>query len=73
MKHRFRNLTALGIVAGRWTWMTYANHIAIKPVSAISPLVVVLIPAALLVANLIAAAPAGAAARTQPASVLRTE
>jgi len=63
----------LGIVAGRWTWMTYANHIAIKPVPAISPLVVVLIPAALLVANLIAAAPAGAAARTQPASVLRTE
>ena len=32
-----------------------------------------LIPAALLVANLIAAALAGAAARTQPASVLRTE
>jgi hypothetical protein len=63
----------LGIVAGRWTWTTYAQHIAIKPVPAVSLLVLVLIPAALLIANLIAAVPARGAARTEPALVLRTE
>lgn len=64
----------LGIAAGRWGWTIFAEGIGVVPESVV-PLVpmLVLIPAALLIANLIAAPPAAIAARTRPAAVLRTE
>ena len=63
----------LGIAAGRWAWTLLATQFAIKPVPVISPLVLFAFPAVLVLANAVAAFPARAAARTQPAVVLRTE
>jgi putative ABC transport system permease protein len=63
-----------GILGGRWLWIFFANGLGIRPEPAIPLLlIVVVIPAALLLGNLIAAIPARAAARTEPALVLRTE
>lgn len=64
----------LGLAAGRWAWRLVAGQIgtgagAVTPVLA----VVLVVPATLLLANLIAALPARAAGRTQPATTLRTE
>jgi putative ABC transport system permease protein len=63
-----------GIAGGRWAWRIFATQLGVLPEPAV-PLTTILIaiPAALVLANLIAAAPARAAARTQPATVLRTE
>jgi hypothetical protein len=63
-----------GIAAGRWAWRAFATQLGVLPEPAV-PLttICIAIPAALALANLIAAAPARAAARTQPATVLRTE
>jgi len=64
----------LGIAAGRWLWTLFADQVGIPPSVAV-PLAValLLVPATLLLANVIAALPGRAAARTQPAVVLRTE
>jgi ABC-type antimicrobial peptide transport system permease subunit len=64
----------IGIAGGRWAWRLYAAQLGVLPEPAV-PLTAILIavPAALALANLIAAAPARAAARTRPATVLRTE
>jgi ABC-type lipoprotein release transport system permease subunit len=64
----------IGIIGGRWLWIFYADRLGV-PAEPTIPLVllIVIVPAALLLANLIAAVPARAAARTQPAIVLRTE
>jgi predicted lysophospholipase L1 biosynthesis ABC-type transport system permease subunit len=64
----------LGIAAGRWGWMIFAEDLGVVPDSMV-PLVpmLILVPAALILANLIAAPPAAIAARTPPAAVLRTE
>ena len=63
----------LGVAAGRWAWTLLARGFAIEPVPVISAFVLLSVPAVLLMANVIAAVPARAAARTQPAVVLRTE
>jgi len=64
----------LGIGAGRWSWTTFANQLGYVPEPAVRFAPVLLtIPAALLLGNLIAALPARAAARTKPALVLRAE
>jgi hypothetical protein len=63
----------LGIAAGRWAWTLLASQFAIEPVPVISPLVLFAFPAVLVLANAIAVFPAQAAARTQPAVVLRAE
>jgi ABC-type lipoprotein release transport system permease subunit len=64
----------LGIAAGRWSWTTFANQLGYVPEPAVRLLpILVTIPAALLLGNLIAALPARAAARTRPAKVFRTE
>ena len=63
----------LGVAAGRWAWTLLARGFAIEPVPVISALVLLSVPAVLVMANLVAAVPARAAARTQPAVVLRTE
>jgi len=63
-----------GILGGRWLWIFFANGLGIRPEPAIPlPLIVVVIPGAIVLGNLIAAVPARAAARTEPALVLRTE
>jgi hypothetical protein len=63
----------LGLLAGRWAWILFAGQVAIVPAPVISPLVLLSVPAVLLLANAIAAIPARAAGRTQPAVILRTE
>jgi hypothetical protein len=63
-----------GIAGGRWAWRVFAIQLGVLPEPAV-PLaaIVIAVPGALALANLIAAAPGRAAARTQPAAVLRTE
>jgi ABC-type antimicrobial peptide transport system permease subunit len=63
-----------GIAGGRWAWRLFAAQLGVLPEPAI-PLTAILIaiPGALALANLIAAVPARAAARTRPATILRTE
>ena len=63
----------LGVAAGRWAWTLLARGFAIEPVPVISAFVLLSVPAVLLMANLVAAVPARAAARTRPAVVLRAE
>jgi ABC-type antimicrobial peptide transport system permease subunit len=64
----------LGIAAGRWSWRLFAEELGVVP-DATVPIaaVLVVVPAALLVANLIAALPARLAAKTRPTIVLRAE
>jgi hypothetical protein len=64
----------VGVVAGRWAWAVFANAAGVSTAATV-PLATVLlaIPATLLAANLIAAAPGWEAARLRPAIVLRTE
>ena len=64
----------VGIAGGRWAWHYLATQLGVLPEPAI-PLttIIITIPAALVLANLIATAPGQAAARTQPATILRTE
>jgi hypothetical protein len=64
----------LGIGAGRLLWTVFADHLGVVPEAA-TPLAAMLlvVPAALLVANLVAAVPAMSAARTRPALVLHAE
>ena len=64
----------IGIVIGRWVWTAFAGSIGVVPAPAVGlTIILVMIPAALIAANLIAAFPARAAARTKPALVLREE
>jgi hypothetical protein len=64
----------IGIVVGRWVWTAFAGSIGVVPSPAVGlTIILVMIPAALIAANLIAAFPARAAARTKPALVLREE
>jgi ABC-type lipoprotein release transport system permease subunit len=64
----------LGMATGRWTWNLFADELGVvpEPVTPIA-LVVLVVPAALLLANVVAAAPARVAARTRPALALRAE
>lgn len=63
-----------GIVLGRWGWRLVAAQFGVVPV-AIAPalFLALLVPAAIVLANLVAAIPGRVAARTRPALVLRTE
>jgi hypothetical protein len=63
-----------GVALGRWTWRLVANNAgSVSP--AVVPLwaVLAVIPATLVVANLLAGGPAWAAGRVQPARVLKAE
>ena len=64
----------MGVAAGRWGWVLVNQGLG-SPAEPITPTLVVLsvIPATVLVANLVAALPARAAAATRPAVVLRSE
>jgi hypothetical protein len=64
----------LGVGVARFTWNVFARDLGVVP-EAIIPFgpTALVIPAALLLANLVAAAPALSAARTRPAAVLQAE
>ena len=64
----------LGIAAGRWSWRWVADSTPLLYAPPVAAFVVLAsIPAALLLANAIAALPARRAATLRPAEVLRTE
>jgi hypothetical protein len=64
----------LGLALGRFGWNLFADGLGVasEPVTPVG-LSVVVVPAAILLANLVAALPARRAARTRPATVLRAE
>ena len=64
----------LGLGIGRFAWNVFAEDLGVVP-EAVTPigLTALVVPATIVLANLIAALPAQTAARTQPALVLRTE
>ncbi|HEV3212470.1 MAG TPA: FtsX-like permease family protein [Acidimicrobiales bacterium] len=64
----------LGIALGRWLWVEFAHQIAVVPQPTVPALEVVAVAgAALVLANVVAAVPGRAAARTPAALVLRSE
>jgi predicted lysophospholipase L1 biosynthesis ABC-type transport system permease subunit len=64
----------LGLVAGRVVWLAVADELGVSTDPTWPVLgVLLLIPAAFLLVNVIAALPARRAANTQPAAVLRSE
>ena len=64
----------IGIALGRWGWNVFSAQVGVVP-EPVSPVVfaLLLIPATILFANLVAAVPARIAGRLRPAPVLRTE
>jgi hypothetical protein len=63
-----------GVALGRWTWHLLAGQIGVVPAAVVpAATVAVIIPAAILLANAFAAIPGAAAARLQPARILRAE
>jgi ABC-type lipoprotein release transport system permease subunit len=64
----------LGIAAGRTVWILFADDLGVVSAPRFPVLAVALmVPLAVLVANIVAAVPAWVAARTRPAFVLRSE
>jgi ABC-type lipoprotein release transport system permease subunit len=63
-----------GVIAGRWLWSVYANQLGILSVPRVPAWTLILmVPAAGLLANGLALLPARSAAGTRPAIVLRAE
>ena len=64
----------LGVAAGRWAWQLFATGLGVPadPIVPV-PLVLLMVPAVILIANAVAWWPGWSAARTSPARVLRTE
>ena len=64
----------LGLLAGRWAWLVFADSAGVGNAADIpAALVLLAIPATLILANLLAAGPGWTAARVRPARVLRAE
>ena len=64
----------LGVAGGRWVWRVFADELGIVPQPVVPALaVLVLVPATVVVANVLAAGPGRAAAGTRPALVLWSE
>jgi hypothetical protein len=63
----------VGVAAGRLTWSAVASAIGIATDALIPLAVVTVVPASLVIANVIAALPARTAARTPASAVLRAE
>jgi putative ABC transport system permease protein len=64
----------LGIVAGRWSWAIFAGSLGVATDPTVpAPALLAIIPAALILASLIAAGPGWRAAQTRPAAILRNE
>jgi hypothetical protein len=63
----------LGIALGRWTWRSIADQAGVDP-SIVYPLLIAsILPAAVVLANVLALTPARLAAHTQVAQALRSE
>jgi hypothetical protein len=64
----------LGVAVGRFAWNVFAEDLGVVP-EPVTPirLTLLVVPGAILLANLIAAIPARSAAHTRPALVLRAE
>ena len=62
-----------GIVCGRVAWRLFAGQLGIEPVVVLPVILVLVVPAALLLAVAVAAVPGESAARTRPAEILRSE
>ena len=64
----------VGIAAGRWLWLAFANQLSAVPDPVVPAASIALAAlAALVLANLVAALPGRAAARTPAALLLRAE
>ena len=64
----------IGIIAGRWGWNVFADHLGVVPEAVVPPwLILLIVPATILVANLLAVVPGRIASRLRPATVLRAE
>jgi predicted lysophospholipase L1 biosynthesis ABC-type transport system permease subunit len=62
-----------GVALGRVVWRIAADQMGVVAEPAAPSMLFLAVPAAVLVANLIAAVPGWAAGRIRPAAVLRTE
>jgi len=64
----------VGVIVGRWAWVFYADRLGVvaEPVVAVSK-VLLTVPLAIVIANLVAFVPGLIARRTKPAIVLRAE
>ena len=64
----------LGVAAGRTAWRLFAEQLGVVPdVSTPVALLALVVPATILLANVMSVGPAVTAMRTHPASVLREE
>ena len=63
----------IGILTGRLAWSAFAYRLGIVPDPVLSPLTLLVIPASLIVALVVALGPGLAARRTRPATVLKAE
>jgi predicted lysophospholipase L1 biosynthesis ABC-type transport system permease subunit len=63
----------LGVAAGRWLWLAFAHQLSAVPDPVIPASLGLAALAALVLANLVAALPGRAAARTPAALLLRAE
>jgi predicted lysophospholipase L1 biosynthesis ABC-type transport system permease subunit len=64
----------VGVAVGRWTWRAFADQLGVLPVPIIPVLAILIaVPSAVALANVIAVLPGRSAARTQAALVLRSE
>jgi ABC-type antimicrobial peptide transport system permease subunit len=64
----------VGVLAGRWAWALFAGSVGVAGQADVPvALILLAVPAALLLADLIAAGPGWAAARIRPALILRSE
>jgi ABC-type lipoprotein release transport system permease subunit len=63
-----------GVVAGRWGWNVFADHLGVVPQAVVPVLAVLLaLPVTIVVANLLAVIPGRIASRLKAAPVLRSE
>jgi hypothetical protein len=64
----------IGDALGRWAWNLFAEQLGVVPQAVTPlPLLLLIVPGAILLANLVAILPARIAAKTRPAVVLRAE
>jgi ABC-type antimicrobial peptide transport system permease subunit len=64
----------LGLLAGRWAWLLFADSAGVGSQADVPvPLVLLVIPVTLVLAVLLAAVPGWTAARIRPALILRSE
>lgn len=64
----------VGIGAGRWAWRAFAEQIGVVPATRIGPVpLLIAVPATILLALMVSFVPALLAARTRPATILRSE